>query len=259
MKRKKRLLLVPVLLVGLAIGCYVFFQPGVEIDSVFMRRVSVENSTATYQYKNKVLSVQNWNSTLLIKVGNGLESGEYFLTADSDHNGSWSVRYNNKLVYRGEYVSYRNNVKTTLMDPAFEQLLKTYPRDRFPRGDSAIIHPDQLILLGVGLKNTYRGRIGFVMVGILVLGILYLTTKPPKAWRAASLSMAYTGESGQPLAGGANAYNTSGAWWVSSGKAKPFDSYIDEVPKGKNSYFKVYCVVMNSIALWFFAMALRLI
>lgn len=258
MKANKWLLLLPLLLSLFALGCYIFFQPGIQVGGVFMQQVSVEDNKAIYQYKNNTLKIEKRGNTQFFLADNGQETGEFSVTYYKSSE-EWAILCGSSKVARGNYSGKTNAIYATLVDTEYEKQLAITGARCFPRGKAMLIHPDDLVRIAAGLSNARRGQVGFLALGATVLGIFFLTTKPPKVWRAASNSMAFTGQSGQPLPGGANAYNVAGAWWVPSGRAVPVSDSVEGAERGKGSYYPLYCIVMLGIVAWCCLLALRLI
>lgn len=258
MKTNKWLLLLPLLFSLFALGCYIFFQPGIQVGGVFMQQVSVADNIAVYQYKNNTLKIERRGNTQSFLADNGQETGE-FSVVYYKNSEEWAILCGSSKVAHGNYSGKTNAIYATLVDTEYEKQLAIKGSRCFPRGNAMLIHPDDLVRIAAGFSNAHRGRVGFLILGAIVLGIFYLTTNTSKIWRAASNSLASTGQSGQPLPGGANAYNVAGAWWMPSGRVAPVSDTIETAERGKGSYYPLYCAVMLGIVAWCCLLALRFI
>ena len=282
MKKKKRLVLalLPVLLAGMLIGIYIYFQPGIEVGGIFMRQISDQNGVAEYTYENQRLITQHEDGVIHVTLANhtDIEPFRIEYLQEYDTFARFTMFQGNTFLCDGvvDFSYQRATFDST--SPEYEALISASRGERFPEFDVPVLAVKEILNTAFGFNTVRRGVWEYAFLGFMALlcaGILFFKPKRLGLGTYASapgVDMQKYADQAMQYADNFNAGSSSVGNAVTSSTYRiflsrwmmpPSTKTADGMPYGQKSAFSkvgaILAIVLCCLSLWFFLLSLQVL
>ena len=264
------------ILLGVLLLAYLFFQPGIVANGVFMRQTKNQDGIQEYAYGFRKISFQTeGNMTFVTVSGSGTQETYRIKEGFGNHI----------TIYQGDTAiadgSYTLNVQTGKLDTGVHFIDSAYQgrflngyRQDFPHQNTGAVHPTTLLTL-LYSPTDKRGVTMYMLGALLVGGLVwfdstkrgYLTAASYSADGSAGAKSRFTGDvmafTHASVTRGGGMYVAPAAmnYLSKTNNTGEFASAFHDVPTKKPNVMgqRITWVVFGLLALWLLAKAFRLL